>query len=192
MSNRERSADLEPDVVIAAAREFRTPRMILQTSIVAAYWVALFWGGRYQWTAICFSAGAICTGAVWATLGWKPWAMKPHQMLTGRALPQGGSSPIQQVTATFFRSPRCRMIQGLWVASGALLPWLIYAVSALFGGRPFMKASAQIPWWAMVILGIVEGVRGRATALYALAAELEENWPRLLREAAELDQNQVA
>ena len=188
--------DLAPDVVLGAALEFRTPRIMLMTLPCFYLWVGLFWGGRFKTTAPWFSAAAVCTALIWATAGWKPWAMKTHQMLMGYALRQDGNSPIQQVTVRFFRSPRCRWIQGGWVAAGAVLPWLIYAVSAMFDGKPFLFTKGPhadvTPWWGMALFGVIAAVQGRGPALWFLADALQKAWPDLLKEASRVERDEVA
>jgi len=52
-------------------------------------------------------------------------------------------------------------------------------VSRAAGGQAFRAGSRVVPWWAMLILGVGEAVRGRAAALYALARALERKLPEL-------------
>jgi hypothetical protein len=180
-------AGLTPDEVLAAAADFRTPRLMLMTAPVLVLWVFVFWGGLEAGSAEWFSVGTLWMAAFWSFKGWEPWKMVPHRLLMGLPLAPKELSPIQRVTAEFFRTPRCRRIQGAWIALGSVFPWLIYGVSAVCDGRPLRPGTHPTAWWAMVLLGVIEGVRGRAPALYSLAGQLQKNWPDLLRRAEEPD-----
>jgi len=189
--HRSTPGDLSPDFVLEAALAFRTPWMILFGTLpMLAFCVALFWGGRFAQTAAWFSIGPVCTALALASSGWKPWLTVAR--VTGQALTTDGTSPIEQAVAAFFKSPRCRSIQFGWIASGALVPWLIYALSSVAGGTPILKYSYPIPWWAMLNLGLVAGGLMRGPALWRLADLLQTNRPQLLRQAATIGNSGVA
>lgn len=181
---RQKNSESAADAVMRAALDFRTPWFILATSPLLWLSIFIFWGGKNLSTALWFSVGVVGTAVAWSIQGWEPWNMALNQVMRGRALRPNEYSTIQQATAEFFKTRRLRLIQGAWIAAGALIPWLISGTSLVVGGRPFRPWPQPIPWWGMVIAGIGEAIRGRAIALYVLAGQLQRSWPDLLKKVA--------
>lgn len=183
MSRRRTRTGLSADAVLESALEFRRPWFIAVTTPLLWFPVFIFWGGKNLSTAAWFAASVVGTGLAWATQGWEPWNMALNQVLRGRALRREEYGPIQRTTVEFFKTPRLRLIQGMLIALGAGLPWLISGLSVALGGQPFRPWPHAVPWWGMLIVGVGEAIRGRAIALYVLAGQLHKSWPALLRRA---------
>lgn len=179
------SEGLSPDEVYESVMDFYTPRLFLITLPVIVLWVYVFWGGLERKTVAWFPVGTLATAVVWSVRTWKPWEMVPHRMMKGLRRAPLAESAIQLVTARFFATLRCRLIQGLWVSAGAVFPWVIYGVSALFKSRPLRLGVHGTPMSVMIFLGVVEAVRGRSVALASLARVFRRAWPALQLEARE-------
>ena len=171
----------DEELVLRTALAFKTPWFILATTPILGFWIFVFWGARNLTNSFWFFVGTFGTALAWSLQGWEPWNMALSQVMRGRALKPEEYSPIQRVVVEFFKTPRLRVIQGAWIAGGAVTPWLISGVSLLVGVRPYRPWSEQAQWWVMLIFGIGEAIRGRAIALYVLAGELEKCWPELSR-----------
>jgi hypothetical protein len=116
----------------------------------------------------------------WSIQGWEPWNMWINQLALRRVPPREERSSIQRAATTFFRRPRIMLLHGFLIAAGAPIPWLISGVSRVFDGQPLRSWREPIPWWGMVILEIMEAIRGRAIALFVLAGKLRDSWPNLV------------
>jgi hypothetical protein len=173
------TARLQHGDVLEAARQYKTPWIILATAPLLYVWVIMFWGGRTASTAVWFSLGVVAAAAIWSVQGWQPWNMAWIRIMRGSAIPRDRFTPIQQAAYEFFRTPGMMRLQFFWISLGSVIPWVIMGVSRAAGGQAFRAGSRVVPWWAMLILGVGEAVRGRAAALYALARALERKLPEL-------------
>ena len=169
--------------ILAAARHYQGPWLILATAPLLYVWLIVFWDGRRAGTAVWFSIGVVATAAIWAIQGWEPWNMAWLRIPRGRQGRSDDSSVIEQTVSDFFLEPMNMTRQFAWISLGAIWPWVIMGVGKLCDGQFIKTSPTIIPWWGMVILGVGEAVRGRGTALFVLSRELERNWPALLRSA---------
>jgi hypothetical protein len=167
--------------------DLHTPRLFLMTAPVLWFWVYLFWGGLESSTRKWFLVGTLYWAGLCAVRGWEPWAMAIHRLLHGLPPAPVEQSPIQMATSAFFKLPRCRAIQGVTVAAGGVIPWIIQGISAACGGRPLRPGTYPTPGWAMIIMGLVEGIRGCSVAYYLLAGELQREWPSVLESASRFE-----
>ena len=167
--------------ILDAARQYRGPWLIAATLPIVYIWLIVFWDGRRASTAIWFSIGVVATAAIWSAQGWEPWNMAWIRQMSGGKRQHDDSILIEQTVSDFFCEPENVRTQFIWIAAGAVLPWLIMGAGRLLNGQYIKTSPSMIPWWAMLILGIGEAVRGRATALFVLSRRLEANWPALLR-----------
>src|SRR5439155_15022955 len=167
-----------------AALFFRTPWLVLATTpAILCFEVFVFWGGRNLESAPWFAVGVIGTALVWSLQGWEPWNMALNQIARGRAMRPDEYSQIQRVTVQFFKTRRLKLLHAILIGAGVPIPWLITGISHIFEGQPLRPWVQALPWWAMTLFGVIEGIRGRAIALFVLVGRLEESWPTLLESA---------
>jgi hypothetical protein len=171
------------DYILDAARQYSGPWLILATLPILYVWLLVFSDGRRANTALWFSLAVVVTAAMWSVQGWEPWNMAWLRIPRGGARRHDATILIEQTVSDFFLEPRNIRLQFFLIAAGAVWPWSIVGLGRLVPERFLPTTRAFIPWWAMVILGVGEAVRGRATALFVLSHRLEREWPALQRSA---------
>lgn len=164
----------------------------LTHALIPATLVWLLWGVWNPRAMIWFSIVEIGVAFYWAYHGWEPWNMTLETTYRGRHISKEEHNPIQAATARFFKTPKCRMIQFVCVASGSVFPWIVGGFTHFLGFRPIKPGYASLPGFGMGVLGFVDASRGRSLAFRFLAKEFDRNWGDLTKESEELGGEDVA
>lgn len=173
-----------PDALLKMLRGYESLWLLALTNgPILVTWLLLFWGTHTTEGFVWATLTEVTAAVVYAMMGWEPWNMALVRLGGGRRIADSEQNLLQRALVRFFRSASNRVLQVLVIAAGAVVPWLIVAVSTLAHGKPFIERNAPIPFIGMCIVGFVDAARGRWLSMALLAARAERRWD-LLRDLA--------